>query len=127
MKPTITLERTHRRGGSAAPIATQTENMNTEIETETEAAPPVDVPRLVLPPGIFKGVPEWSCAAKEKSVAAWLKTLPDAAFFRRGKPKRKPGKRYIHSTCGCWQCDFCHAVILRRAVMHHRRDIWPND
>ena len=104
------------------------QNTNTEAaETDqTTDSPAVVHQRLVLPPGIFKGVPKWSCAAKQKSVAAWLKTLPDAAFFRRGPPKRKPGKRYIHSSCGCWQCDFCHAVILRRAVMHHRRDIWPN-
>ena len=44
-------------------------NTEIEIETETEAAPPVDVPRLVLPPGIFKGVPEWSCAARSCTTA----------------------------------------------------------
>jgi len=40
-----TLQRTHRRGGSAATIALKTENMETNIENY--AAPSVDVPRLV--------------------------------------------------------------------------------
>lgn len=45
--PDISIQRTHRRGGSAAPIALKTENMETNIEKN--AAPSVDVPRLVRP------------------------------------------------------------------------------
>lgn len=109
----------------AANIEAPEQGLGGDKRTNAEALES-PVPRIVLPSGIFDGVPEWSCRDKQIAVAQWLKTLPDEAFFRRGKPKRKPGKRYIHSTCGCWQCGFCHAVILRRAIVHHRRDIWQN-
>ena len=43
----LTIKRTHRRGGSAAPTTLKTDSMATN--TENTAAPSVDVPRLVLP------------------------------------------------------------------------------
>lgn len=94
--------------------------------TTTPTAPAGPVQSLVLPDGIFHGIKEWDQIAKQRKAREYLETLPNSILFPVGMPKYKLRAGRIHSTCGCWQCVYCHRVIRARALRDVRGDRWQN-
>ncbi|HSI11756.1 MAG TPA: hypothetical protein VK961_06910 [Chthoniobacter sp.] len=80
--------------------------------------------KIQLPDGIFVGVQSHDQIAKQRKVREHLEKLSISALFKNGIPKRRPSSAYIHSTCGCWQCDYCASVIVARALRDVRVSKW---